>query len=496
MKRVFYFLNTVPEWIEVVSKLQDDKNWHPIVWITTETLQEKIAITFPETLILDLQSHKRGEFDSLIYEVSENFLDKRIIDEYNSCEKIVIPMMNRMDPTRHNFNYHQRIQLYYRILSYWLYMFEKYKPDLLFFDETPHVPFEYVMYEVALHKGIRTIRFNPTHINHRLLLFGKVNETPNYLKERYEEILNSNEGKLLSHDVEEYYQKLQGTYEEAQPYYMKKESINVMKMFKQFIIIMKRFLMNQSDSSYQRTSEGYLQDFKLMKFIKIYNRISGRIYKYRLLREYRTLAVSKVDFSAKYIYVPLHFQPERTTSPDGDIYENQWLMVQLLSKKIPKDWKIYVKEHISQFRKDFSGEMGRNIEFYRELLLFSNVELVPLTVNSYDLIDNAQVTATISGTVGLESICRNQKVLLFGHPWFEICEGIIKIKYGEDLDNFFKKGMDKSIDQSAVKAFFKLIDEYSLPANHSGNIWNREMNPKKNVQNLLFLIEQYEDKIR
>ena len=495
MKKVFYFLNTVPEWVNVVKELDTLKDWKPILWVTTEILQEDIAKYLPETKIIDLQSHKRGEFNKSIYLNKKTILDETMIKEYAHCEKIVLAMMNRMDPTRHSFNYHQRVQLYYRILIYWLHTFEKYQPDLVFFDETPHVPFEYIMHEVAVKKKIKIFRFNPTHINHRLLLFGEVNKTPSYIKKRYHKLKNETGIYTLSRDIGEYYSKLQGTYKDATPYYMKKQPIDIKGSVSKLFFILKRVFQNKSDSSYQRTHNGYLQDFKLMKFLKVYNRVIGRLYKYRLLKEYNSLASSNIDLSKNYIYVPLHFQPERTTSPDGDIYENQWLMIQLLAQTIPSGWKLYVKEHSSQFRKDFSGEMGRNLEFYEELLLFKNVKLIPLEVSSYDLIDNSQLTATISGTVGLESIARNKRVLIFGHPWFEICEGVTNISNKEDIEIFFEKIFNKKINQENVKDFFKMVDELSLSANHSGNMWNRSFNQDENIENIIKLILLYEEKI-
>jgi len=494
MKKVFYFLNTVPEWIDVVKRLEENNQWKSLLWVTTETLQPAIKLNLPNTIIVDLQSHKRGEFNKKIY-IKNTVLDKNIIEEYYNCEKIVLAMMNRMDPNRHNFNYHQRIQLYYRTLMYWIYTFEEYQPDLVFFDETPHVPFEYIMHEVALKKNIKIVRFNPIHINHRLLFFGEVNKTPSYIQDRYKSIKNENKEYLLSKDIEEYYLKLQGTYKEATPYYMKKQPIDFKKALSKALLIISRVLQNRSDSSYQRTKDSYIQNFKMMKFIKVYNRFQGRVYKKRLLREYNSLVSKNIDLSKKYIYLPLHFQPERTTSPDGDIYENQWLMIQLLAQTIPNGWRLYVKEHISQFRKDFSGEMGRNIEFYKEVLLFDNVELVPLECNSFDLIDNAQAVATISGTVGLEAISRDKRVLVFGYPWYEICEGVTKVINKEDIVLFFKKTLNSKINQKNVKAFFKTIDDISLSANHSGNIWSKDFDREKNIKNLLEMINLYADKI-
>ena len=495
MKKIFYFLNTVPEWIDVVKQLKVNRNWEPILWVTSEVLFDDVSQKFPNTLVLDLLSHRIGNFDKQIYSSKSNVLDKDSILEFQDCEKIVLAMMNRMDPTRHNFNYHQRVQLYYKTLIYWIYMFDKYEPDIVFFDEAPHIPFEYIMHEVARKKNVKIIRFNPTHINHRLLIFGELNSTPQYIKKLYNDI-GTQKDIILSEEINSYYKKLKGTYTEAVPFYMKPKRNKIDNIIKKILLISKRILKNESEPSYQRMKNDYLENSKLRKYIKLFYRINGILYKKNLLNEYNKLTTTNLDMNINYIYVPLHFQPERTTSPDGDIFENQWLMIQLLSKTIPKGWKIYVKEHISQFRKDFSGEMGRNIEFYQDILLFKNVELVPLSIDSYTLIDNAKVVATVSGTVGIEAVVRDKRTMIFGHPWYEICEGVSMIKNLIDIDEFFKNTFSTKIDHHKVKAFFKLIEQISLPANHSGNIWSREIDKEINTKNLLRLIEKFADDIK
>src|SRR5690606_32290981 len=48
--------------------------------------------------------------------------------------------------------------------------------------------------------------------------------------------------------------------------------------------------------------------------------------------------------SQKFVYFPLHLQPEMTTSALGGIFEDQIFALSCLSSKIPVDWCILVKE--------------------------------------------------------------------------------------------------------------------------------------------------------
>lgn len=82
----------------------------------------------------------------------------------------------------------------------------------------------------------------------------------------------------------------------------------------------------------------------------------------------------------------------------------------------------------STFRMHQKTERARNPSFYERLAVFPNVRLVPLTYTSFDLIDAAKATATVSRTVGWESVVRETPTLLFGHSWYRGCEGVFTVR--------------------------------------------------------------------
>lgn len=475
------------EWINFVKELEKNKDWVPILWVTSKDLQPLIKKEFPLTKIIDLQTYRMGK-----YKNEMEVLDQSVIEDYLLCEKITLSMMNRMDPTRHNFPHTERVKLYYKILSYWIYAFKSDKPDLVVFDETPHTPFEYIMYEVAVKNNVKIIRFNPIHIDYRFMLFSNINETPNYIREKYLEAKSRN-NILLDKKMDIYYNKLQGNYFEAEPNYMLFQRSN--KGVKWFLSRVKKYLFTDGNYGYSRMKEGYLVDYYFRKYINIYFLLNGAIFKQRLLHHYNTL-VSNVNISKNYIYIPLHYQPERTTSPEGGIYDSQWLMIQLLSKTIPNGWKLFVKEHSTQFHIRYSGHIARYKNYYNDILELDNVELVPLEYNSFDLIDNAKAVATVTGTAGIEAVVRNHPVLVFGNPWYQDCEGVFQIKNKSDLVTFFNDFNKIFINQDNVLAFFKVLEECSLPADNNGYFYTQ--NEKYDIDitnNLLKLIYKFESKI-
>ena len=59
-------------------------------------------------------------------------------------------------------------------------------------------------------------------------------------------------------------------------------------------------------------------------------------------------SIKNFNTAKKIIYFPLHFQPERSTDPEASKYSDQFSSIEILSKFIPNEWEIWVKEHPRQ----------------------------------------------------------------------------------------------------------------------------------------------------
>jgi hypothetical protein len=192
------------------------------------------------------------------------------------------------------------------------------------------------------------------------------------------------------------------------------------------------------------------------------NRFWAKHYKKSLARFLDRL-VQPPDLEQPFIYVPLHYQPENTTSPNGGVFENQILMVRVLSGCLPEGWKIYVKEYPFQFNKRTKGEMARTRQFYLDLRGIPGVRLIPKDFNSMELTDSCRAVATVTGTAGWEAVCRGTPVLLFGTSWYLGCEGVYRVRTAEDCRETMKaitKG--KIVDHDKVRYFAHVVESHCL----------------------------------
>jgi hypothetical protein len=144
---------------------------------------------------------------------------------------------------------------------------------------------------------------------------------------------------------------------------------------------------------------------------------------HRGFRLYEKLASPPKD-GEPFVYYPLHFEPERTTVPEGRRLTDQPDVIRRLADALPAGWKVYVKEHPRQFRRGVLWSKARNEDFYRRLAADSRIRLVSLDVSSEQLVAEARVAATITGTSGWEALSAGVPAIAFGYPWYRNAPGL------------------------------------------------------------------------
>lgn len=131
------------------------------------------------------------------------------------------------------------------------------------------------------------------------------------------------------------------------------------------------------------------------------------------------------DVKKKFIYFGMHMQPEKSTQPLGGEFDNQYLSTALLASSVPDDWFIYVKEHPNQFNpRKLSNANYRSKSFYQSLLNIDKVRLVPLDYPSDDLIHHAELVATVTGSIGWESLSAGKPIIAFGSAYYKPCHAV------------------------------------------------------------------------
>lgn len=138
-----------------------------------------------------------------------------------------------------------------------------------------------------------------------------------------------------------------------------------------------------------------------------------------LFKEYRRNSKKlKFDDVGKFVFVPLHYQPEATSYPANRTLADQVFMLKGLAERLQDyNLKVVVKEHSSIFSEILRGDRGRYLSFYREIQAIPNVLLVDDRCNSNELIDSSECVITVNGTASAEKAASGGKSVVFFEHW-------------------------------------------------------------------------------
>ena len=194
-----------------------------------------------------------------------------------------------------------------------------------------------------------------------------------------------------------------------------------------------------------------LYDFIEKKII----RSVGRYFQRRCYNKNNSKTVQYVNFKKKYVYFPLHLQPEMTTDVLGEKYTDQLLAIEKLRNILPDDWYIYVKENPKQ------KSYMRGRYFFERLSLIPNVVFVDRTIDTYKLMESAQFVSTITGTAAWEAITGGKNALIFGRVWFDHFPGIFRFGEMESIQEILQYRIShEDIQKETNKLRRKLIKGY------------------------------------
>ena len=187
---------------------------------------------------------------------------------------------------------------------------------------------------------------------------------------------------------------------------------------------------------YNRFQEKLNDPYSYMYYHSYENETNSlkRFFNYQKAKKYFELA----DINKKYIYFPLHYQPESSTIVCAEKYCNQLFYIDSLAKSLPADTLLYVKDHYA-----FVGI--RDFRFYEELKKYPNVRIISPYIDSRMLIENSYAVTTLTGTAGWEAMLLRKPVILAGKMFYDMAPGIIRI---EDIYDNFVSAMGNWIQPS------------------------------------------------
>ena len=478
---VLYNTNIADPFVQVAQKLQDDHDLKPVYWIgfNYDNSEKIVPETFPGICYQSYSNAWRGVFDERVTEKANHcYVDIDFLNEFARYELQAIKMMDRLDFDRYSFNYMERVRHYHRLIKSWLAVFEIYNPELVVSAVLPHRVYDYVLYLLCRKKGIPFIILQYSMCEGLVWSNMDVYSVGDKFDADYKRYLE--QGNLTKEDlpkgIKEKYEQVTKDYSVAAPFSVqlnKEQSRQQSSYLKLIPLYLKKYKLFGKDSvlfkgvpSQMRKSRNRsLEDGRLGVFESMKQKIQ-QLSECRKMQKFYASLTETPDYSKKYILLPLHYQPEATSSPAGDMFVDQSLCVETLLKNTPDDYMIYVKEHKPQFMPQLLGRTNRIKEFYTDLIKNKRVKLIPLESDTYSLMQHAVAVATVAGTVGWEAIMHRIPVIIFGFVWYEKMPGVLRITDSASASKIMDFIDSYSYNEQQVLAYLKAFGDHSFWAYH------------------------------
>lgn len=355
-----------------------------------------------------------------------------------ACKGVQLKAENAM--MRFEKDYSEKKYRYYMGLAFWKNIFQEHNVDLVFVSGISHgFIYDGVLLGVALQYNVPAYSLNTIGIsrwyafifdhnkNTIIQLKNKkyILETEYYLKDGEYDVLalpfdgdpEAREGKPVNGVKKTIYKKIYRLF----GYY----GVEFFSALKNGSIFLKK----------QICSSG----FKASLY-----EILESCYKIHFIRRYLDRCEVEVDLSEKFVYYPLHLEPEASTQTRMTL-EAQIVIIKMLSECLPYGWKIFVKEHPHQYHMNnkrayylfLNGELFKSKRYYNRILSIPNVVLVSRNYDTMKLIENSQAVANLAGSVLLETVAFKKPILLFSefHPFLHAASVLKCFSYDDCKKN-------------------------------------------------------------
>jgi hypothetical protein len=447
-------------------------------------------------LLLDFAENKH-DYDEILkrastgsfHGIDARFLADEIFIKYSPEIQLANQMLDRLDISGNQTHGERKLIIQY-IVCYWLQALEKSSPVIAYFTTTPHEVVDYCLYLALKSREIEIFMLlEVTSFNRRLLI--------NDFNTNWDPIHVKGLSEFSASEVNPVISKMQGTHEEAMhssinqgiesQRQLRRISIfeTVKSLTNAIIRTQKRAAAKLSKEEKFESKTRRILQVVVIVVLDIASKLQQRNYIRSIQKFYKEISIDKIPTSP-YVYFCLNFQPESTTNPSGNIYTDQHIAVAQLARQLPVGWKILVKEHPIQFYKTgYYGYLGRDRAYYSRLQQISNVEIASMNSDHFDLLDNSEFVASITGTVAFEALCRNIPALLFGNVWFQSHPSCLKVNnltHELNLEDFTISARERFKDQG-ISEYLRVALNNSFQifvseeeSRWAGETWSEELN--------------------
>ena len=372
------------------------------------------------------------KYDIDLWQLAKN--DRIFIHDYNSYYK---------------FSEHEISEIMEKECKLFEEILDKIKPNFFITTETA-LRQHHLFYLLCKKKGIKVLMLNLANWGnycyisqnyHRIDNFEEIFNNKKSLSTTFNDLKNRLESKIVSKKLTKFYQS------------QKKSQLEKIKAAFQLLIL--------SDNSNEKTHYTYYGRKKLKVLFKE--------IQYSLKRRYREKYINKnflqqIPNDLSFIFLPLQQEPERSLLISAPDYVNQIKTVEYVSKHIPKNYLLFVKEHPTQG----PGRGWRKISDYQAMQNNPKVKLIHPSVSANEIVAKSKLVISVSGTLALESAFFNKPSITFADNDYTLIPSISRLKSKNELCQVIEDSLEKKVDPNYVGKYFDILEENSFIFDYFG----------------------------
>ena len=367
-----------------------------------------------------------------LWQLAKN--DRIFIDDYNTFYKFSDQEISEI--------MEKECKLFEEIL-------DEIKPDFFITTETAMRP-HHLFYLLCKKKGIRVLMLNTANWGnhcyisenyHKLDNFNELFANRKALPTTFNDIQNRLESKILSKKVSKFYQS------------HKNSKIKLIQAAFQLLIL--------SDNSNEKTHYTYYGRKKLKVLLSEINNSIKRWYRKKYIDQN---FLQEIIDDKSFIFLPLQQEPERSLLLSAPDYKNQIETVEYVSKCMPENFLLLVKEHPTQG----SGRDWRKISQYKALQNNPKVRLIHPSVPADEIIKKSKLVISVSGTIALESAFLNKPSITIADNDYSLIPSISRLNSKNELRELIENSLEQKIDPSIIGKYIDILEENSFIFDYLG----------------------------
>ena len=369
------------------------------------------------------------------------------------------------------FSSHEQFQILQHSLIEVERLFDEVKPDFI-------VSFicvtlvEYLCNLFAKSRGIKVLNIRPTRIGNYMAFGNDITEPSNMIRDKFLSLNRVN-------PETNYYQEAYKIFNESTTRNYTYEGISTIKptnrktkIFKYLINSVKLYKILNLIINDIKITYGSLKDnhdpgiLKPLYYEMFYKPLLKVQLNKKLNRKY--IQISELE-NQKYVFFPLHTEPEKALLVDAPFFTNQIEVIKNIAQSLPTGTRLIIKDHPKSYAK-------RPSSYYTKILNIPNVTLVDPLAPTFELVKHSQLVLTIAGSVGWEALLHKKPVIILGNTPYEFLPESMVTKTGDiaSLPHIIKKSITnyKFDEEAIIKYLIATISE-SIPLNYYSVLLSR-----------------------